>query len=49
MSAVISSSKDKVGVVVTSVLQGLDEQIADYLTSVLEDDPLQKVRQRDNK
>ncbi|EWM27296.1 abc transporter [Nannochloropsis gaditana] len=42
MSAVMSSSKDKVGGVVTSVLQGLDEQIADYLTSVLEDDPLQK-------
>ncbi len=39
-----SSNTGKVGEVITTVLKGLDEDIATYLTSVLEDDPLQKVR-----
>lgn len=40
----MADSTQKVGNVLASVLIGLDENISEYLTSVLSDDPLQNVR-----
>lgn len=45
----MAESKEKVAGVLGTVLKGLDEQIAEYLSSVLEEDPLQKVRMQGGK
>lgn len=43
MAAKAAANLEKVKGVINTVLEGLDEHIADYIISVLEDDPLQRV------
>lgn len=43
MAAKAAADKEKVEGVINTVLKGLDEHIVDYIVSVLEDDPLQRV------
>jgi hypothetical protein len=43
MAAKAAANLEKVKGVINTVLDGLDEHIADYIISVLEDDPLQRV------
>lgn len=43
MATKAAANLEKVKGVINTVLDGLDEHIADYIISVLEDDPLQRV------